>query len=132
MTSHTRAVVQSLTNRTFNAHADTIDNFVYDVYSVDCGDASKLFAQAKFIARSVKIIAEGCGKNIEKTTIVAHFVGGLAARMAVVPLNKHLNDSGSNHGKPSKKKLPQNVITLASPHVRMTFTFDGSIIRFYN
>ena len=81
-TSHTRAVVQSLTNRTFNAHADTIDNFFYDVYSVYFGGeggvfhASKLFAQAKFIASSVKIIAEGCWKNIEEITIVAHSVGG--------------------------------------------------------
>ena len=69
-----------MTNGTFNTHADTIDNFVYNVYSVDFGSegvafhSSKLFAQTKFIARSVKIIVEGCWKNIEELTIVAHSV----------------------------------------------------------
>ena len=131
--SHTRAVTQSLTNGTFNAHANTIDNFLYDVYSVDFGGeggafhASKLLAQAKFIARSLDIIAEGCGRNIEDITIVAHSTGGLAARMAVVLLNKD-----SVRGFYAKPKLAQNVITLASPHVRMPFTLDSSITNFYD
>jgi len=129
----TNMITQSLTNGTFHAHADTIDNFLYDVYSVDFGEegsafhASKLFAQANFIARSVEFIAEGCGKEIEDITIVAHSIGGLASRMAVVLLNKKLKDRGD-----TKTKLAQNVITLASPHVSMPLNFETSIKKFYD
>lgn len=113
---------------TKNGTAVDEENFVYDVFTVDFNGeggglhGSRLFAQAEFVATSVERIAQECkGVYDGKITIVAHSIGGLVARKAIVLLNER-GESGNS--------LVETLITLATPHSSLLFIVEPSVFMF--
>ena len=114
-----------------NASAKDVDDFVFDVYAADFNGeggglhGSRLFAQSEFIAMSLERINEECGNEYtDQITVVAHSLGGLVARKAVL----EVNDKRFKRG---EKPLVRNLITLASPHSFIPLIFEPSVYRFH-
>jgi len=99
------------------------DRFLYDVYAVDFGSeasgvhASLLHSQALYVDYAIDVILNLCkDKHPPSTsvTIVAHSIGGIVAR--AVPLLV-----------PSQENKIRTVITLASPHRGLPYTFEETV-----
>lgn len=129
---HERDLIEQLWDGTKNASAEIVDDFVFDVYTVDFNGeggglhGSRLFAQSKFVSMSLERIQNECGNNYaDYITVVAHSLGGLVARRAILETNKKRLNAG-------EKPLVQNLITLASPHLSIPLIFDSSVYRFHS
>lgn len=121
-------ILNRLWDGTRNGTAVDEENFVYDVFTVDFNGeggglhGSRLFAQAEFVATSVERIAQECkGVSDGKMTIVAHSIGGLVARKAIVILNER---------RESRNSLVEALITLATPHSSLPFIVEPSVFMF--
>ena len=121
-------ILNGMWDGTKNGTAVDEENFVYDVFTVDFNGeggglhGSRLFAQAEFVATSVERIAQECkGVYDGKITIVAHSIGGLVARKAIVLLNER-GESGNS--------LVETLITLATPHSSLPFIVEPSVFMF--
>ncbi|KAL3777248.1 hypothetical protein HJC23_005188 [Cyclotella cryptica] len=110
-----------------------LDDFVMDVFSLDFDGgegaalhSSKLFRQAKFFARAVETLVEGCqhsntgdssaNDKVQGITIVAHSIGAWVVRIAL-KLHPHLTEKG----------WVKNVITLASPLSSVPYAVDAGV-----
>jgi len=124
-----RESVTKMWNGTMNARAGNVEDFLYDVYTVDFNGegggfhGSRLFAQAEFVSRSIERIQEQCGEYMDGITVVAHSIGGLVSRKAVLEVNERRLSNG-------QEPLVRNLITLASPHSFIPLVFEPSVIRF--
>ena len=123
-----RQILDQLWDGTKNGTAADEENFVYDVYTVDFNGeggglhGSRLFAQADFVATSIERIAQECKEVYDgKITVVAHSIGGLVGRKAIVSLNQRRN---------SKKALVETLITLATPHSSLPLIVEPSVFSF--
>ncbi len=132
---------ERLINGTMDPTSNDIQDFVYDVYTLDFNGegsawhASILYAQVDFVVKSIERISEECGSStlspanssdggiIGGITIVAHSLGGIVARKAIVELYEKENINVN---------LIKNVITFATPHQYIPFVLDQSVIRFHN
>jgi hypothetical protein len=134
--------VEKLINGTMNKYSTDLQNFVYDVYTVDFGDeggayhASRLYAQVDFVIKSIEKIADKCDisennvNGLDGITILSHSIGGLVARKVITTLHKQntmTTSSGDNHNFLS---IVKNVITLATPHQYIPIVLDQSMFDF--
>lgn len=121
--TYTNQVVQSLATREWNGNAADEKRFVYDVYAIDFLDqgaglhAKFLHLQSTFVADTVQMLQETC--HVGQVTIVGHSLGGIVARAAVI---LH----------PRIRPFVKNIITLASPHWKLSYGFDETVPRFYS
>ena len=98
--------------------------FILDFNEEGAGlHGSRLFAQADFIKSSIKRITKECGLEHGNITIVAHSMGGLVARKAIVELNKERIAHG-------KSKIVNTLVTLATPHSALSLIFEPSVFYF--
>lgn len=118
---------QKLIQGTMTRNATSIEDFVYDVYTVDFEEergalhASMLFAQADYVAHILNQLSEACASEV---VVVAHSIGGLVARMAVLKANQMSQ-------KVRSQISVRNVITLATPHATVDLAFEPSISYFH-
>ena len=128
-----RDIVDKLWDGTTNGSSKNLDDFVFDVYAVDFFSegsllhGSRLFAQSEFITIALERIMKECklsGENLDRISIVAHSVGGLVARKAVLEVNQKRLKRG-------EPPLVKDIITLASPHSSIPYTFEPSVNLFY-
>jgi len=133
-------LLRRLEDGSMNAYAESVSDFLFDVYAVDFGGegggihGSRLFAQANFLVSVLERIADEChdGEQEDKIVegyeivIVAHSIGGLVARKAALMVNQQKHDESDGQRKP----WVRNIITLASPHGGIPFIFDSSVYRF--
>lgn len=121
-----KEVRNKLLERTMTRNATSIEDFVYDVYTVDFNEeggglhGSMLFAQADYVARVLEKLAYACD---HKVTVVAHSIGGLVARMAVLAANQKSIAT-------SRRSVVENIITLATPHSSIPMAFEPSVESF--
>ena len=120
-------IINQLWDGTKNGTAAEEENFVYDVYTVDFNGeggglhGSKLFAQAEFVATSIQRIAHECEEVYDgKITVVAHSIGGLVARKAIVSLNQ----------RNTIESLVETLVTLATPHSSLALIVEPSVFAF--
>ena len=112
-----------------HANAEYVDDFLFDVYTVDFNEegaglhGSRLFAQTYFIKSSIKRITNECDLEHGNITIVAHSMGGLVARKAIVELNKERMAHG-------KSTIVNTLVTLATPHSALSLIFEPSVFYF--
>lgn len=119
-------VRKKLLEGTMTGNATRIEDFAYDVYTVDFNGegggmhGSMLFAQAAYVAGVLERLAEACDHEV---IVVAHSIGGLVARMAVLTSNQKRVAT-------AKSLASTNVITLATPHSSLPMTFEPSVALF--
>jgi len=137
--------MDKLKNGTMSSQAKDINNFLYDVYTLDFqGEgaglhASKIFSQAEFAVKSIERIHEQCSDSFVKSnethlndereveiTIVAHSIGGIVARKSILMLNEKRKELKNN------QYIVKNLITLASPHSTIPFVLDYSVFDFHS
>lgn len=147
-----------LSNGTMDKISNNIHNFVYDVYTIDFNNgegnawhASRLYSQADFVVKCIERLVEECNirssglTNVvnehDSITIVAHSLGGIVARKAILTLHERWNQKvqhrdtndnthDHNHNGMIVKNVVKNVITLSSPHQSIPFVLDPTLIRF--
>lgn len=112
-----------------HANAEYVDDFLFDVYTVDFNEegaglhGSRLFAQTDFVKSSIERITNECDLEHGNITIVAHSMGGLVARKAIVELNKERIAHG-------KSTIVNTLVTLATPHAALSLIFEPSVFYF--
>lgn len=131
---------QKLSNGTMSKISDDVNNFVYDVYTVDFNGeggawhGSRLYAQVDFVVKAIERIAEQCGltngTNNDSITIVGHSIGGIVARKAVLTLHEKQSYENDSNIVKTNPLLVKHVITLASPHQFIPYVFDQSVVGF--
>lgn len=136
-----KSIQYKLINGTMDATTNDIQNFVYDVYTLDFngeGSAwhvSKLYAQVDFVVKSIERLSQECGDIIMNgITIVAHSFGGIVARKAILSLHEKdkVKEGVMEQGRSFEYgSLVKNVITLASPHQFIPFVLDQNVINFH-
>ncbi len=167
-TINTEHIIRTkLLNGTMDKISNNIDNFVYDVYTIDFNNgegnawhASRLYSQADFVVRCIERLVEECNikssgngnvvNEYDSITIVAHSLGGIVARKAILTLHErwiqnlqvHHHDTNDNTNNDHKHDnirtntnlqngtIVKNVITLASPHQFIPFVLDPTLIQF--
>ena len=124
-----------LMNGTMSKESHDVNNFLYDIYTVDFNGeggawhASMLHAQADFVVKCIERLVDQCKiTGSESISLVAHSIGGIVARKAVITLHQKWqnNDKGDKSG----GYIIKNVITLATPHQFIPFVFDQSLMYF--
>ncbi len=123
--------VDELWDGDMNAYAEDLLDFVYDVYTIDFNGeggalhGSRLCAQSEFVTQTLERLSQECGHEYaDQITVVAHSLGGIVARKAVLDINEKRRQAGD-------PLLVRNVITLASPHSFIPLAVDSSVHNFH-
>lgn len=108
----------ALATGTWSGKADQLQNFVYEVYSLDFAEqggalhASFLEQQCDFLAHTITFLTETC--RVDQILLVAHSMGGYVARL--LP-QRH----------PHLQQVAPSILTLATPHHNPLYAMDESI-----
>ncbi|ACI65268.1 predicted protein [Phaeodactylum tricornutum CCAP 1055/1] len=111
-------VVQALQKGMWHGNATQLENFVYDVYALDFAEEGGgmhgdfLVDQSRFVSKAIHFLSEACG--FSSITVVAHSIGGISIRLALVRDEK-------------LRLLVTNVILLGSPQARTVLAWDPSL-----
>lgn len=111
-------VVQALQKGMWHGNATQLENFVYDVYALDFAEEGGgmhgdfLVDQSRFVSKAIHFLSEACG--FSGITVVAHSIGGISIRLALVRDEK-------------LRLLVTNVILLGSPQARTVLAWDPSL-----
>jgi hypothetical protein len=120
--------------------------------------ASRLYSQADFVVRCIERLVEECSVSVatlmdedgsgsgsesipfvtegfdNSITIVAHSLGGIVARKAILTLHEkwtqNAKKSSITSTNPQNGVIVKNVITLASPHQFIPFVLEPTLVRF--
>ncbi len=120
-----RLLASASAGSTDSSTNSSMENFVYDVYSVDFAEQGGglhgqfLRYQTEYLATVLQQLVEDCGvkTNSKKNLIVvAHSMGGYVARKV---LQEH------------PELAVSNLITLATPHSNPLYAFDWSVFDFH-
>lgn len=118
----TRRAVQALHKNEWTGNATTLESFVFDVYALDFGEEGAglhgmlIEKHSDMVAESIHFLAQTC--RFDHITIVAHSIGGYAARLALV---EH----------PDLQTIVRNLITLGTPHTHPVLAMDFSLHRMH-
>ena len=123
-----RYIDESVNSTEFMSQKHVGDRFLYDVYTIDFGNeasaihGSLMHSQSLFVNSAVQTILGLCNHmdTDVSVTLVGHSIGGIVARASVV-----LYDD-------EKKNPVRTIITLASPHQGLPYSFDSSIDSFFH
>jgi hypothetical protein len=125
--SHELRVYQKLTRHQQDSKESTssltsLEDFFFDVYAFDFGEEGGalhgwlLERQASYISDTIAALSQAC--NLTTVHIVAHSIGGISARLALVQYADAM-------------KVVRNVITLGTPHNLPIWNWESSMHKLY-
>jgi hypothetical protein len=118
----TRQAVEALRKNKWTGNATNLESFVFDVYALDFGEEGAglhgilVQQQSDMVAEAIHFLVQTC--QFDRITIVAHSIGGYAARLALVEY-------------PDLQKIVRHLITLGTPHTHPVLAIDLSLHRIH-